>query len=71
MGAASPKFADLGENVHHYVAMVALATGLEIRIGQAEFVRALLKQHALSTGQEWPDDYPIPGGRRDSSKAMS
>jgi hypothetical protein len=51
-----------------YNAEVGRILGLEIRIGQAEFVRALLKQHALSTGQDWPDDYPTPGGRRDGPK---
>jgi hypothetical protein len=54
-----------------YNAEVGRFLGLEIRIGQGEFVRALLKQHTLSTGQAWPDDYPTPGGRRGGSKEKS
>jgi hypothetical protein len=50
--------------IANYNAEVGKILGLEIRIGQGDFLRALLKQHAQSTGQAWPDDYPAPGGRR-------
>jgi hypothetical protein len=59
--------AALDEMIAHYNAEVGKVLGLELRIGIGEFVRALIKAHAVATGQEWPDDYPEVGGRRQSS----
>lgn len=59
--------AALDEMISKYNAEVGKVLGLEIRIGMGEFVRALIKQHAVATGQAWPDDHPAPGGRRTKS----
>jgi hypothetical protein len=56
--------AALDEMIARYNAEVGKVLGLEIKIGLGDFLRALLKQHAQATGQDWPDDYPAPGRRR-------
>jgi len=61
--------AALDEMIARYNAEVGKVLGLEFRIGQAEFIRALLKQHAVTTGQHWPDDYPTPGGKRNAARS--
>jgi hypothetical protein len=59
--------AALDEMIARYNAEVGKVLGLDIRIGMGDFLRALLKQHAVATGQEWPNDYPGPGGKRPPS----
>ncbi len=56
--------AALDEMIARYNTEVGKVLGLELRIGMGEFVRALIKAHAQTTGQTWPNDYPGPGGRR-------
>ncbi len=50
--------------ISKYNTEVGKVLGLELRIGMGEFIRALIKQHAVATGQAWPVDYPAVGGRR-------
>jgi hypothetical protein len=56
--------AALEEMISKYNTEVGKVLGLDLRIGMGEFIRALIKQHAIATGQVWPDDYPAPRGRR-------
>jgi hypothetical protein len=61
----------LDEMISKYNTEVGKILGLDVRIGMGDFLRALLKQHAVATGQAWPDDYPAPGGRRNDPKKKS
>ncbi len=56
--------ADLDRLIAAFEAGISKSLGLDIQVGQSDFIRALLKQHAAETGQKWTDNYPPPGGSR-------